>query len=99
MERASLLAGCGLGRRRVTRAAAAAGAEQAGAGHAEAGGERQRGAAEAAFGREAADMPVRAAAAGAAVHFAAPIGDVIAAPCLILRETPNQHHSAPWRAP
>src|SRR3954469_19514653 len=44
-------------------------AEQADAGHAGLG-QRQSGAAEGAFGREPADMPVGAAAAGAPVHLA-----------------------------
>src|SRR5207244_3724760 len=59
------------------RVAAAAAAVQAGAG-AEALGQRQSGAAKAAFGGEAADIPVRAAAAGAMDHLALALGDMVA---------------------
>ena len=51
-------------------------------------GEHQGGAAKAAFGGEAADIPVRAAAAGAMVHLVLAIGDMVAAPRRIVRMVP-----------
>ena len=50
-------------------------------------GERQRGAAEAAFGRDPADIPVGAAAAGAVIDLVAPVDGVVAPLGGIVRES------------
>src|SRR5688572_11391351 len=51
------------------------------------GDQRQGGGAEAAFGRDPADIPVSAAAARAVVHLILAVGDQVAAMLRVVRET------------